>query len=82
MALSDRVTTIKKAMHGLPCSVGVLLDTLHGDELAALQTILADREWSQAMVWKALTDEGYEVGLNSINKHRGLKCRCATERTR
>jgi hypothetical protein len=54
----------------------VLLDTLKGDELAALQHILGSRQWSQAMVWKALTDEGYEVGMQSINRHRGGRCRC------
>jgi hypothetical protein len=80
MALADRVTTTQRNVNGLPCSVGVLLDTLEGDELAALQQILADRTWSQAMVWKALTDEGYEVGMQSVNRHRGSKCRCATER--
>ena len=80
MALSDRVATTKQAIHGKPCSVGVLLDTLQGDELDALNSILADRDWSQAMVWKALTDEGYEVGLQSVNRHRGAKCRCVKDR--
>ena len=77
MALADRVKTTAPNMAGMPCSVGVLLDTLTGDELAALKHMLASRSWSQAMVWKALTDEGYEVGMQSINRHRGGKCRCA-----
>ena len=80
MALADRIQSTRRNMHGLPCSVGTLLDTLQGDELAALKHMLASREWSQAMVWKALTDEGYEVGLQSINKHRGGNCRCAKDR--
>lgn len=80
MALADRITAPDYAQHGKPCSVGVLLDTLQGAELAALEQILADRAWSQAMVWKALTDEGYEVGMQSVNRHRGGKCRCAKER--
>jgi len=82
MALADKVKNPQRNMAGTPCSVAVLLDTLKGDELDALKHMLANRDWSQAMVWKALTDEGYEVGLQSINKHRGEKCRCATERTR
>ena len=80
MALSDRIAAPEYATHGKPCSVGVLLDTLTGKELAALEEILASRAWSQAMVWKALTDEGYEVGMQSINRHRGGKCRCARDR--
>lgn len=80
MALADRIDNPQRNLTGMPCSVGVLLDTLKGDELAALEHILASREWSQAMVWKALTDEGYEVGLQSVNRHRGGKCRCARDR--
>jgi len=80
MALADKVHNPQRNMSGTPCSVGLLLDTLEGDELAALKHMLASREWSQAMVWKALTDEGHEVGLQSINKHRGGNCRCAKVR--
>lgn len=80
MALADRITAPEYGLTGKPCSVGALLDTLEGSELAALEQILADRNWSQAMVWKALTDEGYEVGLQSVNRHRGGKCRCAKDR--
>lgn len=80
MALSDRIANPEYALHGKPCSVGALLETLDGAELAALKQILADRAWSQAMVWKALTDEGYEVGLQSVNRHRGGKCRCTRDR--
>lgn len=81
MALKDRIESPEYGLTGKPCSVGVLLDTLDGDELAALKKILADRNWSQAMVWKALADEGYEVGLQSVNRHRGRKCRCAKARS-
>ena len=80
MALADKVQNPQRNMHGMPCSVRVLLDTLEGAELAALKHMLASRKWSQAMVWKALTDEGHEVGLQSINKHRGGNCRCAKVR--
>jgi hypothetical protein len=79
MSLTERVKSPQRNVTGMPCSVRVLLDTLEGAELDALQVMLASRDWSQAMVWKALTDEGYEVGMQSINKHRGLKCRCAKD---
>ena len=82
MALADRIQKPMPNMAGTPCSVRVLLDTLEGDELAALQHMLASREWSQAMVWKALTDEGYQVGYQSINGHRGGKCRCSVQDAR
>lgn len=79
MSLANRVRTPPAAMHGLPCSVAVLLDTLKGDELEALRIMLGTPEkrgWSQRDIYEALTAEGHEVGYQSINRHRGGQCRC------
>lgn len=80
MSLSERVTETPSRTHGLPCSVGVLLETLKGDELDALKTMLGDpikRDgWSASDIFKALSDEGYTVGYQTIGRHRGGKCRC------
>lgn len=78
MALADRKAPESK--HGLPCSVGVLLDTLEGAELKAFQKMLGTSErrgWPAGAIWEACRDEGHEIGLQSINRHRGGKCRCA-----
>lgn len=81
MALADRITAGRPVpIHGSPCSVGVLLDTLKGDELEALNLMLGTPErrgWSATDIYDALIAEGYEVGRQSINRHRGGKCRCA-----
>ena len=77
MALADR--TKPASIHGYPCSVGELLGRLEGAELDAFLTMLGtpeQRGWSAAAIWKAVTDEGHEVGLQTINRHRGGKCRC------
>lgn len=77
MALADRVTKpAPTTVHGLPCSIGALLERLAGDELAALNTMLFDLGWNAGQVYDALRDEGYTVGRQSINRHRGQKCRC------
>lgn len=81
MALSDRINTQhEKPMSGMPCSIGTLLDHLEGAEREALLTMLGSPEkrssWSQTQIYDALTGEGYEVGLQTINKHRGGRCRC------
>ena len=76
MALAERLNNTPRNQSGTPCSVGALLATLEGDELDALKTMLGSREWSQAMVYDALVAEGYVVGFQSINRHRGGKCRC------
>lgn len=77
MALSDRVSKPPAAtQHGLPCSIGSLIDQLDGGELDALKAMLYDLGWNAGQIYDALRDEGYTVGRQSINRHRGRKCRC------
>lgn len=77
MALADKKPP--KSRHGLPCSIGELLNTLEGTELAAFNAMLGtpeNRGWSATAIWQTCRDEGYEIGLQSVNRHRGRKCRC------
>jgi hypothetical protein len=79
MALADRISDAPQPMHGTPCSVGTLLETLDGTELDALRTMLGTPEargWSASSIYDALVAEGHKVGYQQINKHRGGKCRC------
>lgn len=81
MALADRINTTPVRRTGLPCSIGALITQLHGDELAALNTMLGtpeQRGWPAAAIYDALTAEGYTVGRQSINRHRGGSCACKT----
>ena len=80
MALSDRLSEPPTRKNGTPCSVGSLLERLEGAELDALLAMLGtpqQRGWPQDAIYDALTAEGYEVGRQSINRHRGGKCRCS-----
>lgn len=77
MALADR--TPPAPTTGLPCSVGALIDRLDGAELTALEQMLGTPErrgWSATAIYDAVRAEGYEIGLQSVNRHRGRKCRC------
>jgi hypothetical protein len=77
MALADKIAAPPPpTVHGLPCSIGSLIAQLDGPELAALNTMLYDLGWNAGQVYDALRDEGYAVGRQSINRHRGRKCRC------
>lgn len=76
MALHEKLNKPQPPMHGLPCSIGTVLEALDDTEKQALETMLADRSWSQDMIWQALKDEGYTVGRQSVNRHRADKCRC------
>lgn len=80
MSLAERITETPERKFGLPCSVAVLLNTLEGDELEALLLMLGndeDRGWAAGDIYDALKAEGYSVGFQSINRHRGNKCRCS-----
>lgn len=76
MGLADKLTTSSKPQHGLPCSVGALLDRLEGAEREALHAMLYELGWSASRIYDALTDEGYDVGRQTINRHRSQACRC------
>lgn len=79
MALADRLDNKPDSKHGLPCSVGVLLDTLPTNEADALRTMLGTSErrgWNAGDIYDALVAEGHKVGMQTINRHRGGKCRC------
>lgn len=76
MALSDRLTAPPPPIHGLPCSIGALLDSLDDAEAKALQQMLDSTAWNATMIYDAVRDEGHMIGRQSINRHRGRKCRC------
>lgn len=76
MALSDRLSDTPQRIHGLPCSIGALEDRLDAVEREALDSMLHKLGWSAARIYDALTAEGYDVGRQSINRHRAKSCRC------
>jgi hypothetical protein len=77
MALSDRLQAgPPKSIHGNPCSVGTTLAALPVKECESLQRMLDDRAWTERMIFDALSDEGIEVGRQSIGRHRNHRCRC------
>jgi hypothetical protein len=76
MALADRVQSdAPERRFGLPCSVGKLLDELPEAEAAALQHMLSNG-WSQTQIHQAVTAEGHQIGMQTINRHRSRSCRC------
>jgi hypothetical protein len=77
MSLSDRLALgPEPVVSGSPCSVGELLRSLPNDEREALEAMLAGA-WSASAIHDAVTGEGYDVGRQTINRHRRSECRCA-----
>ena len=55
----------------------IVLDNRTGDDNGELlRAMLFELGWNATQVYDALRDEGYTVGRQSINRHRGRKCRC------
>ena len=81
MSLAKRLQEARPSRTGLPCSIGVLLDSLNKSEaaalLAALQVPKGDpRRLSARVIAEALRLEGHDVGDRSIVNHRNGACRC------
>lgn len=76
MALSDRLQDTPQRIAGLPCSIGALEDKLEGEERRALDAMLHELGWSAERIYAALAAEGYDVGRQTINRHRSRSCRC------
>lgn len=78
MSLADRLQSgPPTTMHGLPCSIGVLLDRLDDDERAALDTMMADQSWSAGGIADAVAKEGHgRLSHQMVRKHRRRECRC------
>lgn len=81
MPLASRQQT-KSAMHGTPCSIGLVYEDVADNpvELRELNTLLYDEGNTAGQVFEYLTvDGGYDVGFQSVNRHRGQRCRCFRE---
>lgn len=76
MALTDRLGEPPRRTTGLPCSIGALEEKLEGKEADALYAMLHTLGWSASRVYEALAAEGYEVGRQTINRHRSRACKC------
>lgn len=76
MSLTERLAGgPQPSMHGAPCSVGELLDTLPSEEAEALQQMLDDG-WPAPHIHDAVSAEGHYIGRQTINTHRRGQCRC------
>lgn len=74
LSLEDFPTGAKR--QGLPCSVASLLASLHDDDRAVLEAVLADWSIGHNAVERTLKDKGMRVGTGAVGKHRRGSCRC------
>lgn len=62
---------------GPRCTVGIALQTMTGDDLAALKAALADKDRvTGAAIARALTASGTKIGGSGVRRHRAGDCSC------
>lgn len=82
MSLTDRARARPSPpVHGAPCSVGGLLDTLPDEEAEALHHMLDSPDWPASKIHEAVLAEGLSVGRQTIGTHRRRQCRCYPRET-
>jgi hypothetical protein len=77
MALAAKFTQAKAARKGPPCTVGLLLSFMTGDDRAALEAALADESIESRTIWRVLVEEGHEISDTPIARHRRGMCLCS-----
>lgn len=84
MSLSERLEKVASSNRpGLPCRLGSLLQSkdLAKDEKAYLEKILEVKLGEPTRVpttaiAEALRQEGYDIGIAAVQRHRRKECRC------
>ena len=77
MALAAKFTQAKTARKGPPCTVGLLLSFMTGDDRAALEAALGDESIESRTIWRVLVEEGHEISDTPIARHRRGMCLCS-----
>lgn len=76
MSLTDRLKQGPGQVHGTPCSVRTLLESLPDDEAASLRAMLDDPAWPHNVIERAIREEGYTIGTGQVGRHRRGGCAC------
>lgn len=61
---------------GPPCTISVILAELDKDDRTALVDALTDPLVAHTTIFRVLTDNGFRVNLNTVQRHRRGECLC------
>lgn len=80
MSLAERISSLNQAGPGLPCGIGKLLTQLSDVDKEALIAVFNANPYpngvSNRLIFKILSEEGYNVAFASVRLHRAKNCRC------
>lgn len=80
MSLAERISNLNQTGPGLPCGIGKLLTQLSDVDKEALIAVFNANPYpngvSNRLIFKILSEEGYNVAFASVRLHRAKNCRC------
>jgi hypothetical protein len=76
MALADKTPATKRA--DIRCSVALTLSRMNPQDRETLIGWLDDPRYTSAAIWRILTEEGHQVGMQTVGRHRKGMCSCGT----
>jgi len=79
MSLAQALAAHTPSKPGPKCAIYRLFQELDPDDAAALTEALADKNrWPHVDLARRLRAEGYDVGRDSVSRHRKGDCACGT----
>jgi hypothetical protein len=66
----------ESSVYGIRCRAGQMLAKMPEVDAKALREALADMEKQTTVIVRALHDEGYQIGYDSVHRHRKRVCGC------
>ncbi len=80
MSLAEKISSLSQTGPGLPCGIGKLLTQLNDVDKEALVAVFNANPYpngvSNRLIFKILSEEGYNVAFASVRLHRSKNCRC------
>jgi hypothetical protein len=83
MSLSERLKSAPHPNRGLPCPLVAIRESLSVDDRGALDEQMGKRmgdpgRIATSILANALNDEGFNIHVKSVERHRNRACRCFT----
>lgn len=74
--LNAQLNTGPKVRKGPPCTMRTVLEALNDDDRKALEEALADRTQPHTHIFRVLRDNGVNISINTVHRHRRGECAC------
>lgn len=74
--LGAQLQAAKMIRKGPPCAISVILDRLADPDAESLRDALGNGEIAHTVIYRVLTDNGFNLSINTVQRHRRGECAC------